>query len=58
LSVLERIHRLWPSRPDPDHPLSDEERESVLSSSFGDQAGRVGESFVGVRFDPDESHRP
>jgi hypothetical protein len=57
VSVLERIRRLFGSRPDPDHPLSEEEREGVPETT-ADEASSLIDEFAGAPFDPDADDGP
>jgi hypothetical protein len=54
LSFLERIRRLWASQPDPDHPLTKEEREETPPATLKDEWAHLEQEFVGDDFDPDE----
>ena len=49
MSILDRIRGLFRSQPDPDHPLSEEERQGVPQTTQDERAGLIDE-FV----DPDE----
>jgi len=49
MSFLDRIRRLFRSQPDPDHPLSEEEREGVPQTTQEETAGLIDE-FI----DPDD----
>ena len=49
MSFLERLRRLFGSQPDPDHPLSEEERDGVPQTT-ADEAASLIDEFV----DPDE----
>jgi hypothetical protein len=56
VNVLERIRRLFGPRPEPDHPLSDEEREGVPSTA-SDEASSLIDEFAGAPLDPDADDR-
>ena len=58
MSLLDRIRDFWRSPPDPDHPLSEEERRDVLPSTVPEEAASLEQGFIGLEFDPDEKHRP
>jgi hypothetical protein len=49
MSILDTIRRFFSSPPDPDHPLSEEEREGVPQTTQEEAAGLIDE-FI----DPDE----
>ncbi len=51
--MLERLRRLFQGR-DPDHPLTDEERNDQPAETVPDEAARLEENFVGRDLDPDE----
>jgi hypothetical protein len=54
VNVLQRIWRFWKPAPNPDHPLTEEERHEHHAVSAWDEVGRAEEQFVGDDFDPDE----
>lgn len=54
MSLLERIRRFWRPSPEPDHPLTEEEREQLAPQTSADEAARGVEEFLGADFDPDE----
>jgi hypothetical protein len=57
VNVLQRIRRFWlPGRP-PDHPLTEEERESVPATAI-DEVSNTADNFIGAPFDPDADDRP
>jgi hypothetical protein len=49
MSILDRIRRVFSGQPDPDHPLSEEEREGVPQTTQDESASLI-EDFV----DPDD----
>jgi hypothetical protein len=54
VSLLDRLRRLW--RPNPDHPLTDaerEEREHLPENAF-EARSRFEQDYVGEDVDPDE----
>jgi hypothetical protein len=53
MSLLDRIRRLLRSR-DPDHPLSEQERNEHRPESAFEVRGEYEREFVGRDFDPDE----
>jgi hypothetical protein len=53
MSLLDRIRRLLKT-PEPDHPLTEEEREEHLPVTAFDGRASVEQSYVGRDFDPDE----
>jgi hypothetical protein len=52
MTMFERIRRFFSSQPDPDHPLSEEEREGVPQTTADESASLIDE-FAGRSFDPD-----
>ena len=54
MSILDRIRRLFGSPPDPDHPLTDEEREGVPQTTADESASLIDGFAGGADFDPDE----
>jgi hypothetical protein len=53
MSLLDRIRRLLKT-PDPDHPLTEEEREEHLPVTAFDGRASVEQNYVRRDFDPDE----
>jgi hypothetical protein len=53
VGLLERIRRFWRPGRDPDHPLSEQEREGVPPTAF-DEVASLAERYVGETFDADE----
>jgi hypothetical protein len=53
MSLLDRIRRLW-STPEPDHPLSEEERHEHLPETTYDERASLEQDFVGRDIDPEE----
>ena len=53
MSLLDRIRRLWKTS-EPDHPLSEEERNEHLPETSFDMRGAVEQDYVGRDLDPDE----
>jgi hypothetical protein len=58
VNVLDRFRRFWRPGPDPDHPLSEEERESVPPQTAFDELASTLGGFVGTPFDPDDRPWP
>jgi len=52
MSLLDRIRRLLRT-PEPDHPLTDEEREELPVTAF-DARASLEQDYVGRDIDPDE----
>ena len=57
MSVVDRIRGWFRGRPDPDHPLSDEEREEDRIVTTSDESAGLIDEFTGPPFDPDEGDR-
>jgi hypothetical protein len=57
MSLLERIRGWFGPRPDPDHPLSEEEREEDRIVTTADESASLIDEFTGPPFDPDEGNR-
>jgi hypothetical protein len=57
VTVLERIRRFWLPGPGPDHPLTEEERNSAPATAI-DETSSMAQGFVGAPFDPDADDRP
>jgi hypothetical protein len=53
MSLLDRIRQLWKS-PEPDRPLTEEERHEHLPETSFDERASLEQDFVGRDFDPDE----
>ena len=53
MSVLDRIRRLMKT-PEPDHPLTEEERQEHLPVTAFDVSGSLEQDYVGRDVDPDE----
>jgi hypothetical protein len=53
------MHRFWQSRPEPDHPLrEEEERESAPPVTLTEEVAEFEEGVVAAELDPDENERP
>ena len=55
MNLLQRIRRFWQAEPGPDHPLTQEERDSVPAGTVPEEAASLEEGFVGPEFDPDDN---
>ena len=53
MSLLDRIRRLLKT-PEPDHPLTEEEREEHLPVTAFDGRASIEQNYVRRDFDPDE----
>ena len=53
MTLLDRIRRFW-KPPEPDHPLSEEERQDHPPESGFDERASLEQDFVGRDIDPDE----
>jgi hypothetical protein len=53
MNLFDRIRRLWKT-PEPDHALSEKEREQHLPETSFDVRGSVEQDYAGRDFDPDE----
>jgi hypothetical protein len=59
VNLLQRMHRFWQSRPDPDHPLrEEEEQETVPPVTLTEEVASFEERSVAAELDPDENNRP
>jgi hypothetical protein len=54
MNLLERLRRFWGPTPDPDHPLTAEERRDDQSTTVYEEGARIADEFVGPDLDPDE----
>jgi hypothetical protein len=54
VSLLERIRRFWATQPEPDHPLTEEERDEKAPATGHDEWAHLEQEFVGEDLDPDE----
>jgi len=52
-----RIRRLWASQPDPDHPLTEEEREEKPAATGYDEWAHLDQELVGDDFGPGSRRR-
>jgi hypothetical protein len=57
VSLLERIRRLWASQPDPDHPLTEEEREEKPPATGYDERAHLDQELVGDDVGPGSRRR-
>ena len=51
--MFDRIRRLFQSKPGPDYPLSEEQREGVPQTTADESASLISEATGGTSFDPD-----
>jgi hypothetical protein len=54
MKLLERIRRFWASQPEPDHPLTEQERDDKPPGTAFDQRAELEDEFAGDDFDPDQ----
>jgi hypothetical protein len=57
VSLFERIRSVFGGKPDPDHPLSEEEREGVPQTAADEVSSLIDET-AGVPSDPDAPSSP
>ena len=57
MSLWERISSFWRREPEPDHPLTEAEREAQHPASAYDGLAAEIDDVVGGDFDPDERGR-
>jgi len=53
VTMFDRIRRLFQSKPGPDYPLSEEQREGVPQTTADESASLISEATGGTSFDPD-----
>lgn len=53
MKLLDRIRRLWKTT-EPDHPLSEQERDEHRPETGFDARASLEQDYVGRDFDPDE----
>jgi hypothetical protein len=54
MSLLDRIRGWFRPRSDPDHPLTEEERDEGRTVTTADESASLIDEFTGPAFDPDE----
>jgi hypothetical protein len=57
MSLSERIRGWFRPRPEPDHPLTEEERDEGRPETVADESANLIDEFTGPPFDPDEGDR-
>jgi hypothetical protein len=58
VNAIQHLCRLWATRQNPNHPLSEDERGNTQPATAADEVSRIAEVLIGTPLDPDEDGRP